>query len=170
MRVCGQFKDRASDPLPPLYLYRWIFTRAQLWRLQTGNILLYWRKSYLLHSHKIMVWENCLRLIDNTASVFVSFYMQYHGNLLMNCYLYKRRPSDPLPPPYLYIVKIEIFHPILTPSLRPHKIDSTSSCANTFLKFWKNYTNRKVTHFCFLSLFSWFSILQASVYVLSYLF
>ncbi len=28
------------------------------------------------------------------------------------------KSSDPLPPPYLYIVKIENFHPILTPSLR----------------------------------------------------
>ncbi len=27
------------------------------------------------------------------------------------------KPSDPLPPPYLYIVKIENFHPVLTRSL-----------------------------------------------------
>ncbi len=29
----------------------------------------------------------------------------------------RAKSSDPLPPPYLYTVKIENFHPILTPSL-----------------------------------------------------
>ena len=33
----------------------------------------------------------------------------------------------PLPPPYLYIVKIENAHPILTPSLRKHCMKSTGS-------------------------------------------
>ncbi len=41
----------------PLYLSKWIFTHGQLWRLRTGSIQFYWRKSCLLPSHKIMVWE-----------------------------------------------------------------------------------------------------------------
>ncbi len=59
-----QLKDSTNYPLPPLYLYRSIFT--------------------------------CV---------------------LMNCYLYKQNPQTPSPP-FLYIVEIENFHRILTPSLR----------------------------------------------------
>ena len=66
-------------------------------------------------AHKTIVWENCLGPLDTTACIVMSF-MQQHENLLMNCYV-KQRPSDPLPPPYLYIVKIENFHPVLTQSL-----------------------------------------------------
>ncbi len=36
----------------------------------------------------------------------------------MNCYLYKQNPRKPLPPPYLYSVKIENVPPILTPSTK----------------------------------------------------
>ena len=65
-----------------------------------------------------MMWENCLRHLHTIASVSMSFIWRGHGNLLMKLLSLQSKSSDRLPPPYLCIVKVENFHPILTPSLK----------------------------------------------------
>ncbi len=54
-----------------------------------------------------------------SSAIYLAFAWKFTYELLS----LQARSSDGGPPPYLYIVKIENFHPILTPSLTILKID-----------------------------------------------
>ncbi len=60
--------------------------------------------------------ENCLSLQGKGRATY-----PLAPCLIKSCYLYRRKSPDPLPL-YLYIVKIENSHPVLTPSLRLNSI------------------------------------------------
>ncbi len=111
-----QCKDSTPDPLPPLYLYRSVFTHGHLWRLQRGNMLISFWKSYLLPLYNDGVGKLFRTSRSNckcSCAIYLTFALKFTYELLS----LQARSSDPLPPPYLYIVKIENLHPILTPSL-----------------------------------------------------
>ncbi len=76
-----------------------------------------------------MMWKIFLWYLDAIGSVSTSLNRHWCGNLLMNCYLYGQKSSQPLPlpPPYLYIVRIENFHSVLTPSLSNFYVFNFSS-------------------------------------------
>ncbi len=61
-------------------------------------------------------------------AIYLAFAWKFTYELLS----LQARSADPLPPPYLYIVKIENFHPILTPSLRV-------SSSSFFMRSFEDY-------------------------------
>ncbi len=58
------------------------------------------------------------RTSRSCCKCFYAIYLAFAWKFTYELLSLQARSSDPFPPPYLYIVKIENFHPILTPSLR----------------------------------------------------